>query len=195
MIVVLLVVKIYNIFDSKENISMKITWQKKQNRERLIIFFNGWGCDEKPFTQLQFGNYDFLMCNNYLQTNSIPLELIDEIKAYKEVNLIAWSMGVCIANSLFQCTDIIFNNKVAINGTLLPIDDLNGIPENIYNGTLENLNEQTINKFFLRMCGDKATFTQFIINQPDRLINNQIMELYDIQKLVRFNITEGFKHI
>ena len=163
---------------------MKNTWLNRNRNKNLIVFFNGWACDEKPFINLDFEDNDLLMFYDYSEHNSINETLIAEINQYQNINLIAWSMGVFIANNVFQSLDVSFKTKIAINGTLNPIDDMQGIPKLIYDGTLQNFSESTRKKFFLRMCGDKNTFVQFLKNQPTRNINNQKEELTNIQKNV-----------
>ena len=105
---------------------MKYKWLNKVNNDDLIVFFNGWGMDESVVSHLDFANHDLLMFYNY---NSIETDFpFYELDKYSTKTLVAWSMGVMTA-SLF---DINYDYKVAINGTLKPIDNMYGIPVRIY---------------------------------------------------------------
>lgn len=124
---------------------MKYKWLNKVNNNNLIVFFNGWGMDESIVTHLNPTDYDVLMFFDY---NSIDTDFnFDELNKYATKTLIAWSMGVMIA-SLF---DINYNLKIAINGTLKPIDNKYGIPEKIYNLTVRNFSPKSSNKFIENM--------------------------------------------
>ena len=124
---------------------MKYKWLNKDNKIKLIVFFNGWGMDESVVSRLDAEDYDILMFYDY---NTLKTDFDFElIKKYFETNLIAWSMGVMTA-TLF---DIKYNKKVAINGTLKPIDDNFGIPEKIYSMTLNGLTPEGIKKFIANM--------------------------------------------
>lgn len=111
---------------------MKYKWLNKVNNDDLIVFFNGWGMDESVVSHLDFANHDLLMFYNY---NSIETDFpFYELDKYSTKTLVAWSMGVMTA-SLF---DINYDYKVAINGTLKPIDNMYGIPVRIYDLTEKN---------------------------------------------------------
>ena len=124
---------------------MKYKWLNNCNNEKLIIFFNGWGMDEGVVEHLEPENYDVLMFYDY---NSLETDFnYSEIEKYQEKHLIAWSMGVMIG-TLF---DIQYKSKTAINGTLKPIDNKFGIPERIYDLTLDSFNIKTAEIFIKNM--------------------------------------------
>ena len=153
---------------------MKIKWIKKENNTNLILFFTGWGMDENPTKHIKFENSDFCICYDY---QSFEKGIIKEWKNYKNIKLFAWSMGVWAASYFLQSEDLNFTKKIAINGTITPIHNSEGIPELIYDGTLNNFSEKNREKFFLRMCGRKANYTFFNRIKPQRTSENQREEL------------------
>ncbi len=122
---------------------MKYKWLNKENNKKLIIFFNGWGMDECVVEHLEPGDYDVIMLYDY---NSLEFDF-SFVQKYSEKYLIAWSMGVMCASNF----DIEYNSSTAINGTLKPIDNSFGIPERIYDLTLNNLSPASSKKFIRNM--------------------------------------------
>lgn len=127
---------------------MKYKWLNKENNERLIIFFNGWGMDESVVNHLEADDFDVVMFYDY---NSLDIDL-SVIEGYKEKYLIAWSMGVMVA-SLFN---IEYKSKTAVNGTLDPIHNEFGIPERIYNLTIKGFSPIGCKKFIQNMFNEKV---------------------------------------
>ena len=72
---------------------MQFHWLNKQNNDKLIIFFAGWSFDEKPFEFLSCTGVDVLMVYDYSTID----DDFEKFSSYKEINLIAWSMGVFVA--------------------------------------------------------------------------------------------------
>jgi len=144
---------------------------------------SGWGCDERPFLKIQSDDYDVLMCYDYRDLSNIPY-LIEELKAYQECHLIAWSLGVFVSSILFKDYTNLYTSKLAINGSLSPIDDEQGIPPAIFQGTINGLNEKGRDKFFMRMCGGRTGFATFAEHQPLRLVEDQKEELICLQNMI-----------
>ena len=134
-------------------------------KEKLILFFTGWGMDENS-VKLKQDSYDLITVFNYRNINT---DFLEKVKSYKEIYIIAWSMGVIFAGYFM---DKIKNVKesIAINGTLKIIDDKFGINTKIFDATLKNLNKNTINDFFNNMG-----YSDFI--PPKRDFDNQLEEL------------------
>ena len=156
---------------------MKKLWINKQNAPELLLFFNGWGMDEKPFKHLAVNNdLDVLMVYDYT-----VLEKIEELEDYKTVHLTAWSLGV------FAAADVLagmkFASATAINGTLKPIDDDEGIASTTFQGTIDSWGERTGTKFNYRMCGLKYN-EHFNANIPNRSWENQKSELIALKKRI-----------
>lgn len=156
---------------------MKKLWINKQNSPELLLFFNGWGMDEKPFKHLAVNDeLDILMIYDYTF-----LENIEELNDYKTVHLVAWSLGVCAAAKVLAGKK--FASATAINGTLKPIDEGEGIAPNIFQGTIDSWSEIARMKFNRRMCGIEHG-KQFKANAPDRSIESQKSELIALQEQI-----------
>ena len=124
---------------------MKYKWLNKQNNNKLIVFFNGWGMDETVVKHLEPEILDVIMFYDY---NSLSTDFdFNLLKNYFSKYLIARSMGVMTA-TLFQ---IDYDSKTAVNGTLKPIDDKYGIPNRIYDLTIKNLTPSGLIKFIENM--------------------------------------------
>jgi pimeloyl-[acyl-carrier protein] methyl ester esterase len=157
---------------------MKTLWLHKCNRERLLVFCNGWGMDGRPFVPLQAHAYDVLMCYDYSDPDlEINQDIIELIGGYTEAHLLGWSMGVWAGQRLFAAQADLFQWKIAVNGTLCPIHDRFGIPTHIFSSTLDNFNETARLKFYRRMCRERGTLEAFLAHQPERNIEDQRQEL------------------
>lgn len=155
---------------------MKKLWINKQDAPELLLFFNGWGMDEKPFKHLTVDNdLDVLMIYDYTTLEHIP-----ELDDYKIVHLTAWSLGVFAAAKLLAGKE--FVSATAINGTLKPIEEEQGIAPSIFQGTIDSWSEVARMKFNRRMCGVHAR--HFNANAPERSIESQKTELIALQKLI-----------
>lgn len=159
---------------------MEYKWLNKNQNNDLIVFFNGWGMDESVISHLNFNNYDLLMFYDYSTTETFFL--FEELDKYSTKTLVAWSMGVMMA-SLF---DVNYDLKIAINGTLKPIDNKYGIPERIYDLTIKNFSSESRDIFIEKMFNG-------IVHQIDikRSIDNQRNEL---QALKNYSANLEFKY-
>lgn len=145
---------------------MRYKWLNIKNNTKLIIFFNGWGMDEAVVNHLKFIDYDILMFYDY---NNLNTDFdFTTIEKYKEKHLVAWSMGVMIA-TLFP---IKYDKKIALNGTLTPIDIKNGIHPKIYDLTIKGFDENGREKFITNMLpeGKRLTINRELEEQRSELI-------------------------
>ena len=109
---------------------MKIEKQLNSSHPRLLLFFAGWSASPESFTGLKAENgTDIMLCYDYRD-----MTFHEDLSSYKEIHLIAWSMGVRMAE-LALAGKYALTTATAINGTPRPIDDNFGIPENIFRGT------------------------------------------------------------
>lgn len=113
--------------------------------KNLILFFSGIGGNETLFSHLSLDSHTSLIfIHNYIDLNFYgDLSHWDEIYKLsngKNTSLIAWSMGVGIANYFVKELDFLnLDSKIAINGTKQAINLQNGIPPKIFNFTLKNI--------------------------------------------------------
>lgn len=156
---------------------MKKLWINRQNSSELLLFFNGWGMDENPFKHLAIdSDLDVLMIYDYT-----VLEAIEELENYKTIHLVAWSLGVFAAAKVLAGME--FASAAAINGTLKPIDEGEGIAPVIFQGTIDSWSEVARMKFNRRMCGIKHN-KQFKANAPERSVECQKSELISLREQI-----------
>lgn len=153
---------------------MKHLWLNKKNNKNLIIFFNGWAMNQSAISHLDYKNYDLIMFYDY---RTLDCENFD-FSQYENKYFIGWSMGVFIANFIEFSKNI--KTKIAINGTLAPINDKFGIPKKIYDLTANNLNETSCQKFIQKM--DLYKEFKFV---PDRTILDLKDELLKIKQYTK----------
>lgn len=163
---------------------MKTKWLHKNSKEKCILFFNGWSCDELPFSHLLSQKYDVLMCYDY-RNIQLSKDLKRIFETYDSIYLISWSLGVYVANVLLKDRNNLFTDSIAINGTIHPIDNLKGIPASVFQGTISNLNKKNLEKFWMRMCGGKSTFNHFNSFLPKRELSEQLEELVELQTIIQ----------
>lgn len=161
---------------------MKSCWLNNQNNENLIIFFAGWSFDEKPFKFLQCNNYDVLFVYDY-NNFEIPEEL-KNINQYKHKFLITWSMGVFVANLLKDIfTD--FEYKMAINGTISPVDNEFGIPVKMFELTLKHAKIGLEGKFYKNVFQTEEEFQKYEKTPVERTIENRVSELENLYSEIK----------
>lgn len=153
---------------------MKQTFIIRNNQRHLLLFFAGWGMDETPFLSIHPAECDWMICYDY---RSLEFDTT-LIQAYSEITLIAWSMGVWAASQVMkQYPSLPVSQSTAINGTLYPIHETEGITPSVFEGTLQGLNEQTLLKFQRRMCGSAADYKAFQTMAPKRPVEELKEEL------------------
>ena len=105
------------------------------------------------------------------------------LQEYSEISLIAWSMGVWAASQIMkQYPALPLSQSIAVNGTPYPIHETKGITPAIFEGTLQGLNDQSLQKFQRRMCGSIADYKAFQTVVPQRPVGELKEELAAIQK-------------
>ncbi len=157
---------------------MKYKWIVKNNpNNNLVYFFNGWGMDENVFQKIKYPkNFDIIMFYDY-QNLEIDKSIFLQCSKYKNKYLISWSMGVMIS-TIFEQELGKLNRKIAINGTIKPIDDNYGITKKIYNMTINNFDDSSSQKFVKKMFfKDKLILN--LINRPICELKNELISLID----------------
>lgn len=137
----------------------------KTGATRAVVIFAGWAMDALPFAALRKYGYDLYAVYDYRN----PDIDIKDLDRYEEISIIAWSWGVpAAAEFIASHRQLPLTAAIAVNGTMTPIDDLSGIPEKIFQGTLDGLTEASLSKFYRRVCGSAATYRQFAQCAPKR---------------------------
>lgn len=160
---------------------MKQLWLNNKNNSKLIVFFNGWGMDEKIISNISFDDYDFYSVCDYTNLEGIKADFSN----YRKKILICWSMGVYVSNYYYEIFDK-FDRLIAINGTQKPIDDSYGIPVKIYNLMIDNFNEHTVSRFMKKM-----TLTDSLNNYQSRSDEELKQELIAIKNM---KISQNLKY-
>ena len=126
-----------------------------EQQPNLLVYFAGWGTPLSAVSHLTVPkDYELLICYDYQN-----LQLDFDFSPYADIRLVAWSMGVWVANQTMQ--NVPLRSATAVNGTGQPCHDEFGIPCEIFRGTLAGLDEANRTKFERRICGDKQTFAYY----------------------------------
>lgn len=171
---------------------MKCCQLNKQNNKNLIVFFAGWSFDEKPFGKLVCDGFDILFIYDYNELN-LPKEL-ENLQNYEHKYLLAWSMGVFVAyefRNLFED----FDYKIAINGTITPVDNEFGIPVKMFELTLKHAATGLAGKFYQNVFKNSEEFEMYSKTLVRRTIENRVSELenlYNIIKMKDYKKAESF---
>ena len=165
---------------------MKSKFVKRSSSKRLIQIFAGWGMDWRPFAKITHPGYDILVIWDYRQLtfNWKPLF------RYEEICLIAWSMGVFVASVTMHEISPRVTMRIAVNGTLTPIDDALGISPAVWRGTLNALSPTTWRKFQRRMCDSQAQYAEFSQNSPKRTMEDLKEELEALEIHTIFHVEQ-----
>ena len=158
---------------------MKIKHLTNTGSSRLLLFFAGWGMDENPFSTFRPTDCDFAVAYDYSISTDAQLQ-----SDHTEIMIVAWSFGV-IAADLFisHHPELPITARIAVNGTLHPVDDRLGIPTAIFERTLAGLTEQSLSRFNRRMCGGAKAAQTFSASRPHRSLDSLRNELIAISAL------------
>ncbi|MDE6296179.1 MAG: DUF452 family protein [Muribaculaceae bacterium] len=141
---------------------MKIDFISRNNNRRLLLLMAGWSTDADFYTAVDCPGWDVVVVSDYSDLSARELGEIQE--RYETVYLIAWSLGVAVAEYLASTGELNSERVTAaysVNGTPCPVSDAYGIPDNIYDGTERNLTHATLRRFLNRMSSssDKYRYT------------------------------------
>ena len=156
---------------------MRIDWLNKKGGELVVVFFNGWGMDSRAVSHLKT-EIDVVMCYDYRDINDA---IFPSLEGYKEVYVVAWSMGVWSASNLLPKMNLQALKLICLNGTECPVNDKKGIPTKIYELTEKGMTEKGREKFLQRMLDGVEELKHFEQNKPLRLIEEVCEELTAIR--------------
>ncbi|EAL9645331.1 DUF452 family protein, partial [Campylobacter jejuni] len=97
-----------------------------------------------------------------------------DFKAFDELFLIAFSMGVCVANRLLK--ELNFKQKIAINGTNLGIDKSKGIHPTIFKKTLQNFK---LEHFKETLFKERKSLAKDFIFKDEKALKIELEKLFD----------------
>lgn len=154
---------------------------ENNNSDNLILFFCGWGMDETPFSVLK-NDSDILYVYDY--TNPDFPEF--DFSKYKSVKLLSFSYGVYAGAIAKLPVSLKLDVRVAINGTLMPVDDKYGVPVRQFELT-EKMDSESVVKFRQRLFGGEKAGEHFAIFEhhlPRRTAKSCTDELLGMKKYV-----------
>lgn len=155
---------------------MKTLKRQTPGASSLVLFFSGWSAPAELFARLEAdAGTDVMICHDYRD-----MTFDGDLSHYKEVHLIAWSMGVRMAELALGGKQT-FATATAVNGTPCPIDDAYGIPKSIFLGTLEGLTAESLTRFNRRMCGSREVLAQYsaAAARPFEEVRDELRAIYD----------------
>ena len=160
---------------------MQLKFISTTGSDRLLLIFAGWGTDWRLFDGVRDHGRDVAVVWDY-RDDSIDITVLSR---YRDIKVYAWSFGVFFASRFLMSVSLPVTRKVAVNGTLTPIDDFTGIPEGIFRGTLDGLNERTLAKFYRRISGSSESYRRIAPLLSGRDIGDLRRELERVLELSR----------
>ena len=158
---------------------MQYYWLNKNNNKKLIVFFAGWSFDYVPFEFLKCFDEDVIVFYDYSTLDNIP-----DLSGYHDYTLIAWSMGVYVSYVLRDKLPK-FNRKIAVNGTVYPVDDNFGIPKRTFDLTLKFVESGLQGKFYKNVFDDESLYLRYMKKPVLRTIANRVSELYALSGMIK----------
>ena len=144
---------------------MQATWLHRSNQPECLVFFSGWGMDPEPFRFLPATGLDLCLVHDYRQPTPLDLQ---PLASYRRLHRLGWSMGVWMAAHLLAEAAARFASRIAIAGTLTPIDARCGLPPNSYAAMIDGFGPEVLETFYRNMFDDAAHFDRFLASRPRR---------------------------
>lgn len=155
---------------------MKAQWLLQKDRPELVVFFNGWGMDPRPVAHLGSDRYDVLELHAYA-SRVLPREAAAAWPRYQAVHVVAWSLGVWMAQTVQDQLPAHTRLALAVNGTLQPVHDLHGIAPRIFRSTLSGWSAGLRERFYANMFNGAFLSQRFLAQVPERTVDDQRQEL------------------
>lgn len=174
---------------------MKVRFIKQENTDKLILFFSGFAQPSNLLDGIDT-SCDFAYVYDY---RDCKLD-ISFLELYKDIYIVAWSLGVFVASYIFLNTKFKVHFTIAINGTIKAIDTRYGIDPKTYKATYNNLTNSSFIKFQKRICSNadfenyhKLTLDRTILElQQELIVVEEHYEKADIDKLAKIYWQEAF---
>ena len=169
---------------------MKTYIRRREKNDTLVVFFGTWGTDENVFVPLCNDEFDFILFYNYSADQALVLP---QMKSYRKITLIGWSLGVWAAEYLSASTGIIPDVTIAVNGTPVPLNDHYGIPPRSFEESLDNITGESMDKFYYRMFGNRRTYNLNSDKIPHRTLKSLHIELRWLYNRIMEQKDPGFR--
>ncbi|HHI9651636.1 TPA: pimeloyl-ACP methyl esterase BioG family protein [Campylobacter jejuni] len=141
---------------------------KNPDSKKLIVVFGGFASHPSHFSHLK-SDKNVILFYDYEN-----FDLNFDFKAFDELFLIAFSMGVCVANKLLK--ELNFKQKIAINGTNFGIDKLKGIHPAIFRKTLRNFKLENFKEALFK---ERKNLTKDFIFKDEKALKIELKKLFD----------------
>ncbi|EAH5409254.1 DUF452 family protein [Campylobacter jejuni] len=141
---------------------------KNPDSKKLIVVFGGFASHPSHFSHLK-SDKNMILFYNYEN-----FDLNFDFKAFDELFLIAFSMGVCVANRVLK--ELNFKQKIAINGTNLGIDKSKGIHPAIFKKTLQNFKLEHFKKALFK---ERKSLAKDFIFKDEKALKIELEKLFD----------------
>ncbi|HEF3809005.1 TPA: DUF452 family protein [Campylobacter jejuni] len=141
---------------------------KNPDSKKLIVVFGGFASHPSHFSHLK-SDKNVILFYDYEN-----FDLNFNFKAFDELFLIAFSMGVCVANRLLK--ELNFKQKIAINGTNLGIDKSKGIHLTIFKKTLQNFK---LEHFKEALFKERKSLAKNFIFKDEKALKIELEKLFN----------------
>ncbi|RTJ20491.1 DUF452 domain-containing protein [Campylobacter jejuni] len=141
---------------------------KNPDSKKLIVVFGGFASHPSHFSHLK-SDKNVILFYDYEN-----FDLNFNFKAFDELFLIAFSMGVCVANRLLK--ELNFKQKIAINGTNLGIDKSKGIHFTIFKKTLQNFKLEHFKEVLFE---ERKSLAKDFIFKDEKALKIELEKLFD----------------
>ncbi|EPP7525697.1 pimeloyl-ACP methyl esterase BioG family protein [Campylobacter jejuni] len=141
---------------------------KNPDSKKLIVVFGGFASHPSHFSHLK-SDKNVILFYDYEN-----FDLNFDFKAFDELFLIAFSMGVCVANKLLK--ELNFKQKIAINGTNFGIDKLKGIHPAIFRKTLRNFKLENFKEALFK---ERKNLAKDFIFKDEKALKIELEKLFD----------------
>ncbi|EOB4242577.1 pimeloyl-ACP methyl esterase BioG family protein [Campylobacter jejuni] len=141
---------------------------KNPDSKKLIVIFGGFASHPSHFSHLK-SNKNVILFYDYEN-----FDLNFDFKAFDELFLIAFSMGVCVANRLLK--ELNFKQKIAINGTNLGIDKSKGIHPAIFKKMLQDFK---LEHFKEALFKERKSLAKDFIFKDEKALKIELEKLFD----------------
>ncbi|ENN5892954.1 DUF452 family protein [Campylobacter jejuni] len=141
---------------------------KNPDSKKLIVVFGGFASHPSHFSHLK-SDKNMILFYDYEN-----FDLNFNFKAFDELFLIAFSMGVCVANRVLK--ELNFKQKIAINGTNLGIDKSKGIHPTIFKKTLQNFKLEHFKKALFK---ERKSLAKDFIFKDEKDLKTELEKLFE----------------
>lgn len=134
-------------------------WLHHTGQAEAVIVFGGWAVGPAPFAALP-KDRDVYFLDDYRDLNAV----LPDLSGFGAVDLVAWSFGVAAFGHWQAQSSVQFRHRVALCGSLTPVDRRQGIPPLAYRRTVEGLSHASYQQFQSRVFGQEQSEAEIDVN-------------------------------